>query len=185
MAEELQQNGAQATVNFLDEIVETTRLKPEDEAYDVAKEGLKTLLKDLVKPQYQGAKINGDLVDMMIAELDAKLSNQVNEIIHNEDFKALESTWRGLKFLVDRTDFRENVKIEMVNAAKQDLLDDFEDAPEIMKSGLYQTVYTSEYGQFGGQPFGAIVADYDFGCGAQDLKLLKDVASVAAMSHTP
>ena len=185
MAEELQQNGAQATVNFLDEIVETTRLKPEDEAYDVAKEGLKTLLKDLVKPQYQGAKINGDLVDMMIAELDAKLSNQVNEIIHNEDFKAWESTWRGLKFLVDRTDFRENVKIEMVNAAKQDLLDDFEDAPEIMKSGLYQTVYTSEYGQFGGQPFGAIVADYDFGCGAQDLKLLKDVASVAAMSHTP
>ena len=186
MAEELQQAGSSgATVNFLDDIVETTRLKPDDEAYSVAKEGLKILLKDLVKPQFQGAKINGDLVDMLISEIDAKMSNQVNEIIHNEEFKSLESTWRGLKFLVDRTDFRENVKIEVVNASKQDLLDDFEDAPEIMKSGLYQTVYTSEYGQFGGQPFGAIVADYDFGCGAQDMKLLKDVASVAAMSHAP
>ena len=64
MAEELQQDGAQTTVNFLDDIVETTRLKPEDEAYDVAKEGLKVLLKDLVKPEYQGAGLG----DLMAAE---------------------------------------------------------------------------------------------------------------------
>jgi type VI secretion system protein ImpC len=186
MAEELKQDGGAATtVNFLDDIVEATRLKPDDAAYAVTKTGLQTFLADIVKSKYAGAKISGDLVDMMISELDAQLSNQVNEIIHNDEFKSLEGTWRGLKFLIDRTDFRENVKVEMVNLSKQDLIDDFEDSPEIVKSGLYQTVYTSEYGQFGGQPFGAMIADYDFGCGPQDMKLLKNVASVAAMSHAP
>ena len=187
MAEELktQESAAAETVSFLDDIVESTRLKPTDEAYEVTKTGLQTFLAELVKPKYQGAKISGDLVDMMIAELDSQVSAQVNEIIHNDEFKALESTWRGLKFLIDRTDFRENTKIEIVNISKQDLIDDFEDAPEITKSGLYRTVYTAEYGQFGGQPYGAMVADYDFGCGPQDMKLLKNVASVAAMSHAP
>lgn len=187
MAEELkaQESAAAETVSFLDDIVESTRLKPTDEAYEVTKTGLQTFLAELVKPKYQGAKISGDLVDMMIAELDSQMSAQVNEIIHNDEFKSLESTWRGLKFLIDRTDFRENTKIEIVNISKQDLIDDFEDAPEITKSGLYRTVYTAEYGQFGGQPYGAMVADYDFGCGPQDMKLLKNVASVAAMSHAP
>ena len=186
MAEELEkQAGAEATVNFLDDIVESTRLKPTDEAYEVTKTGLQTFLAELVKPKYDGAKISGDLVDMMIAELDSQLSAQVNEIIHNKTFKELESSWRGLKFLIDRTDFRENIKVQIVNLSKQDLIDDFEDAPEITKSGLYRTVYTSEYGQFGGQPYGAMIADYDFGCGAVDMKLLKNVASVAAMSHAP
>ncbi|MGN1356057.1 MAG: type VI secretion system contractile sheath large subunit [Succinivibrionaceae bacterium] len=188
MAEELQaQAAAEAAsqTNFLDDIVESTRLKPTDEAYSVTKTGLQTFLAELVKPKYQGAKISGDLVDMMIAELDSQLSDQVNEIIHNKDFKELESTWRGLKFLVDRTDFRENVKIEAINLKKQDLIDDFDDAPEITKSGLYRTVYTAEYGQFGGQPYGAMIADYDFGAGPQDMKLLKNVAAVAAMSHAP
>ena len=167
MAEELEkQAGAEATVNFLDDIVESTRLKPTDEAYEVTKTGLQTFLAELVKPKYDGAKISGDLVDMMIAELDSQLSAQVNEIIHNKTFKELESSWRGLKFLIDRTDFRENIKVQIVNLSKQDLIDDFEDAPEITKSGLYRTVYTSEYGQFGGQPYGAMIADYDFGCGA-------------------
>lgn len=186
MAEEMQNaTESVATVNFLDQIVESTRLKPTDEAYEVTKTGLQTFLSELVKPEYQGAKISGDLVDRMIAELDAKMSNQVNEILHNEKFRALESTWRGVKFLVDRTDFRENIKLEMMNCTKQDLLDDFEDSPEIVKSGLYQNVYTAEYGQFGGQPYGAMIADFDFGCGAQDMKLLKYMASVAAMSHAP
>ena len=186
MAEEMQNAAESAeTVNFLDQIVESTRLKPTDEAYEVTKTGLQTFLSELVKPEYQGAKISGDLVDRMIAELDSKMSNQVNEIIHNEKFRALESTWRGVKFLVDRTDFRENIKLEMMNCTKSDLLDDFEDSPEIVKSGLYQNVYTAEYGQFGGQPYGAMIADFDFGCGPQDMKLLKYMASVAAMSHAP
>jgi len=121
----------------------------------------------------------------MIAELDKKLCRQVDEILHHPDFQRLESSWRALKFLVDRTNFRENIKIEVMNASKDDLLSDFEDSPEITKSGLYKNCYTAEYGQFGGQPYGAIIANYEFGPGASDIKLLQNCASVSAMSHAP
>jgi type VI secretion system protein ImpC len=117
--------------------------------------------------------------------VDEKLSRQLDAILHNPKVQELESSWRSLKFLVDRTDFRENVKLELLNVSKDDLLEDFEDAPEIPKSGLYKTVYTAEYGQFGGQPYAAMIGNYDFGPGPQDIKLLQDVASVAAMAHAP
>jgi type VI secretion system protein ImpC len=97
----------------------------------------------------------------------------------------MESSWRSMKFLIDRTDFRENIKIELLNVSQEDLLNDFEDAPEITKSGLYRTAYTAEFGQFGGQPYGMMVGNYAFGPGPQDIKLMQYLASVAAMSHAP
>jgi type VI secretion system protein ImpC len=110
---------------------------------------------------------------------------QVDDIMHHADFQKLESAWRGLRFVVDRTNFRENIKLELLSVSKDQLLEDFEDAPEVVKSGLYKHAYTAEYGQFGGQPVGAMVANYDFGPGPQDIKLLQNVASTAAMAHAP
>lgn len=171
--------------SLLDEIVQATRLKPEDEAYSLTKAGVQAFIDEMLKPQRTGQKVSAGIVDEMIAAIDLKLSAQVSAVLHNEEFQKLESTWRSLKFLVDRTDFRENIKVSIMNVSKQDLLDDFEDAPEIPKSGLYRTVYSAEYGQFGGQPFGALIANYDFGPGPQDMKLLSSVASVASMAHAP
>ncbi len=176
---------AAAGENLLDDIVQATRLKPTDEYYSVTKAGLQAFLEEMVKPDKAGAKISGQAVDQMIAEIDKKLSSQVDAIMHNKDFQQMESSWRSLKYLVDHTNFRENVRIDIMNATKEDLLDDFEDSPEVPKSGLYRQIYTAEYGQFGGKPYGAIVGNYDFGPGPQDIKLLQYMASVAGMSHAP
>ena len=173
-----------ATLSLLDEIVEATKLKPGDEGFSATRTGLRAFLKELVGTD-TGTKVSPALVDRMLADLDSRLSAQVNAIMHNQDFQKMESAWRGLKFLVDRTDFRQNIKIEFLNASKQDLLDDFEDAPEVTRSGLYKHVYTAEYGQFGGQPVGVIVGNYEFGPGTQDMALLQYMGSVAAMSHAP
>jgi type VI secretion system protein ImpC len=189
MAEEqvqAQQAEASATgeENLLDAIVEASKVKPTDEGYAMTKAGLQAFLKQIVERK-SDAKVSGALVDDMISEIDQKLSAQVNAVMHQEQFQRLESSWRSLKFLVDRTDFRQNIKVEFINASKEDLLSDFEDAPEVVKSGLYKQVYTAEYGQFGGQPIGAMVANYDFGPGPQDVQLLQYVASVSAMAHAP
>jgi type VI secretion system protein ImpC len=186
MSQEQREN-AQASVaapNLLDEIIEASKLKPADEGYSVTRAGLQAFLKELavVKPE---AKVSASLVDDMINEIDGKLSLMVNAIMHNEEFRKLESSWRSLKYLVDKTDFRENNKIEFINVSKEDLLADFEDAPEVVKSGLYKQLYTAEYGQFGGKPVGAVIADYDFGPGPQDMKLLQYAASVSTMAHAP
>ncbi|MDQ0314291.1 type VI secretion system contractile sheath large subunit [Amorphus orientalis] len=171
--------------SLLDQILQETRMAPEDDGYDVAKQGVAALISELMKPSRSDEKVNNLAVDQMIAEIDRKMSDQLNSIMHQENFQKLESAWRGLKFVVDRTDFRQNIRIEMMNAAKDDLLTDFEDAPETVKSGLYKHVYTAEYGQFGGQPFGAVISNYEFGPGAQDVKLMQYMSSVGAMSHAP
>ncbi len=184
-AQEAQASQVVEETSLLDEIVQATRMKPTDEGYSMTKQGLQIFIDELLKPGREVDKVTQATVDDMIANLDQKLSAQMNEILHNDQFQKLESAWRSLKFFVDKTDFRENIKIEMINATKQDLLDDFEDSPEITKSGLYKTIYTSEYGQFGGKPYGLIVGNYEFGPGAQDIKLLQSIASVATMSHAP
>ncbi|WP_339409137.1 type VI secretion system contractile sheath large subunit [Pseudomonas sp. EA_35y_Pfl2_R5] len=174
-----------ADLGILDRIIAETKLTPDDEAYDIAKRGVSAFIEELLKPQNENEPVKKAMVDRMIAEIDAKLSRQMDEILHNAEFQALESSWRGLKLLVDRTNFRENIKLEIINASKQDLLDDFEDSPEIMQSGLYKHIYTAEYGQFGGQPVAALIANYFFDPSAPDVKTLQYVASVASMSHAP
>ena len=127
---------AEAPESLLDDILQATRLKPSDEAYSVTRQGVQAFIDELLKPGREETKISPLMVDEMIADVDRKLGSQLDAIMHNEEFQKLESAWRSLKYLVDKTDFRENIKIEMLNVSKQDLLDDFEDAPEITKSGL-------------------------------------------------
>jgi len=173
------------TLSLLDEIVRETKLSPGDEGYEVTKLGLQTFIDALLQPGREGDRVSQGLVDEMIADLDRKLSGQMNLILHNKEFQQLEAAWRSLKYLVDHTDFRENVKIEVLNVSKQDLIDDFEDSPEVVKSGLYKLAYTAEYGQFGGQPYGMMLGNFDFGPGNQDVAVLRNIASIATMSHAP
>ncbi len=169
----------------LDQIIAETRLTPGDEAYDIARRGVAAFIEELLKPHNQGEPVKKALVDRMITEIDARLSRQMDEILHHAEFQSLESAWRGLELLVDRTDFRENIKIEILSVSKQDLLEDFEDSPEVMQSGLYKHVYTAEYGQFGGNPVGAIIANYFFSPSSPDVKTMQYVSSVACMAHAP
>ncbi|WP_368642169.1 type VI secretion system contractile sheath large subunit [Castellaniella ginsengisoli] len=182
-----EQTGAapEASGSLIDQLLETTRVRPGDESYAITRQGIQTFISSLLDPARTTDRITASLADDMIAELDKKLCRQVDEILHHPDFQRLESSWRSLKFLVDRTNFRENIKIQIMNVSKDDLLSDFEDSPEVTKSGLYKNCYTSEFGQFGGQPFGAIIANYEFGPGSSDVKLLQYCAAVASMSHAP
>ena len=139
MTQEAQGEGATQTLegeSLLDEILAETKMAPGDEGYEVAKQGVQAFIAELVRPQREGEKVDKALVDAMIAEIDQKLSVQIDEIIHHPDFQTLESSWRGLKFVIDRVNFRENVKVEMLNVSKEDLLMDFEDSPEIPKLSL-------------------------------------------------
>jgi len=190
MSDQQQQAGgaaAEATTgeSLLDDILSETRMQPSDEGYEVTKRGIAALIKEIVSPKHQGEKVDKAFADALIAEIDAKISKQLDVVLHTPALQKLESAWRGLKFVVDRTDFRENIKVEVLNVSKEDLMTDFEDAPEITKSGLYKIAYTAEYGTFGGKPYGAIFSNYDFGPGPQDVQLLQNCASVAAMSHAP
>jgi len=166
----------------LDAILATTRTT----GYPVDSEPIINGLRALLRLSAQkAANASPALADYLISLIDDKISGQVNAILHHPDFLALESTWRGLRFLTDRLDFSQNIRLEYINISKDDLLRDFQDSPEVVTSGLYRHTYTAEFGQFGGVPVTAIIADYIFTPSPQDIQLLHYVASVAAMAHAP
>ena len=181
-AAEAAQEMPEDVASLLDDLTVATGIKDRD-ARRVARRGVEELLGNLFRQPVE--KIDKSLIDAYITEIDAKLSSQIDEILHHEDVQKLESAWRGLKFVVDQTDFRENIKIDILNVSKEELLEDFENAPEIVKSGLYQHMYTAEFGQAGGEPIGAMVANYSFGPGPQDIALMQKVCAVGAMAHCP
>ncbi len=174
---------AEASSDLLDELAGGLSVKPGEEGHEVANTGLRELMRQLLgRP---GVKVNAALLVELVADIDKKISGQVDEVLHHPDVQKLEAAWRSLYFLIDRTNFKENIKIEFVNASKDDLLADFEDEPEITRTGMYKHVYDSGYGVFGGEPVGAIVGNYEFSAAPQDVKLLAYCASVAAMAHAP
>lgn len=142
----------------------------------------------LTRLKISGAKVeklDKNLLDHHIAELDRQISRQLDAVMHHDEFQKVESAWRGLKSLVDKTDFRQNVKIEVLDVSKDDLRQDFEDAPEIIQSGLYLQTYVAEYDTPGGEPIGAVISAYEFNASAQDVALLRNLSKVAASAHMP
>jgi type VI secretion system protein ImpC len=125
------------------------------------------------------------LLDEHIASLDMQISRQLDAVMHHPDFQRIESTWRGVKSLIDQTDFRQNVRIELLDISKDDLVRDFEDAPEIAQSGLYLHTYIREYDMPGGEPIAAAVSNYEFDRSPQDIALLRNISKVAAAAHMP
>ncbi len=130
-------------------------------------------------------KIDKGVLDTIIAEIDSKISDQLDQVLHHPDFQKMESAWRSLKFLVDRTDFKKNVKIDLLDMDKDELVEDFEDAAEIIQSGLYKQVYTDEYDTPGGEPYGVMISNYEFNSGPEDIATLQNISKVAAACHCP
>lgn len=184
------QGQADAAANYedgslIEQVISYTRVQPEDETYGIAKLGVETLLKEIFTRSDSESRIDKRYVEQLIDELDERLSQQVDAILHHPTFKTLERPWRSLKFLCDRTEFAENIKVEFISVTKEKLQDDFTDAADITESGLYKTVYTNEYGQFGGEPYGVIVGDYEISPAAPDMQLMQHMGSLAAMTHAP
>ena len=130
-------------------------------------------------------KLDKTLIDHHIAELDFQISRQLDAVMHHPEFQQVESLWRGLKQLVDNTDYRQNVKTEILDVAKDDLRQDFEDAPELIQSGLYWHTYTAEYDTPGGEPIGSVISAYEFDASPQDVALLRNISRVSAAAHMP
>lgn len=126
-------------------------------------------------------------IESIIAAIDKKLSEQVNAIIHHEDFQKMESAWRGLHYLVNNTETDEQLKIRVMNISKTDLHKTLKryKGTSWDQSPIFKKVYEEEYGQFGGEPFGAIVGDYYFDQSPPDVELLGEMAKISAAAHSP
>ena len=126
-------------------------------------------------------------IEAMIAEIDKKLSEQVNAILHHADFQKLESAWRGLHYLVNNTETDEMLKIRVMNISKNEVAKTLKRYKGTAwdQSPIFKKVYEEEYGQFGGEPFGCLVGDYYFDQSPPDVEMLGEMAKVSAAAHAP
>lgn len=158
-----------------------------DEAKSAVEAAVLTLAQQaLANTQVIGKDVTQS-IQAMIAAIDRKLTEQVNKILHNEEFQQLESAWRGLHYMVNNTETDENLKIRVMDVSKKELhktLKKFKGAAWD-QSPMFKKVYEQEYGQFGGEPFGAIVGDYHFDQSPPDVELLGEMAKIAAAAHAP
>ena len=170
--------------SLLDQVVAATRPQNSQEQ-SRAKDYFGQFLQHVVKPGQVVSKDVETNVKSWIAEIDKKLSAQLNEILHDPGLQQLESTWRGMHYLVHQSETGETLKIRVLNVKKQELFKDLEKAVEFDQSNLFKKIYEEEYGQLGGQPYGMLIGDYEFGRSAEDVSLLKMISGVAACAHAP
>ena len=172
-------------VSLLDQIVDQGRLGRDAAAKERGKDLVKNFVTEVLKGTVTIAADTEAMINARIAQIDELISTQLNEVMHHPDFQRLEGTWRGLKYLLNNTETSDKLKIKVFNASKKDLLKDLQKAPEFDQSALFKKVYEEEFGVFGGTPFGALVGDYEFGKGGQDIELLEKISQVAAAAHAP
>jgi len=158
---------------------------------DKAKESVEVAVRTLAEQALAGTNlVSGDVlgtIQGLIAALDKKLTEQINLIMHTEEFQKVESAWRGLHYLVNNTETDEMLKIRVMNISKNDLAKTLKKFKGTAwdQSPIFKKMYEEEFGQFGGEPFGSIVADYYFDNSAPDVELLSSMAKVAAAAHAP
>jgi type VI secretion system protein ImpC len=182
-----QAQGAVAEVGEFDKLLDK-EFKPKT---DKARDNIRVAVQTLAEQALAGTSLISDdaikTIEAIIAEIDIKLTQQVNQILHHDDFKKIEGAWRGLHYLVNNTETDENLKIRVMNISKKDLgktLKRFK-GTAWDQSPLFKKLYEDEYGMPGGAPYGCLIGDYEFDHTPPDVEILSGMAQIAAAAHTP
>lgn len=125
------------------------------------------------------------LILQEISALDAALSKRLDAILHHPDFQKLEGSWRGLRYLVVNTETSASLKIRLLPATQDEIVDDLTKAIEFDQSALFKKIYESEFGTFGGQPYSCLLMDFAFGRSPEDVETLRLFSGLAAAAHMP
>lgn len=171
----------EGSASFLDQVVAATKQTPPDQAQE--------LVKNLVEQALSGTvtfdKNLTRTFERAIQAIDRKLSDQLNAIMHHPRFTQLEGTWRGLNYLIMNSETSTTLKIRVLNASKRDLSRDLQRAVEFDQSQLFKKIYENEFGTPGGEPYGALIGDYEWTQHPDDVETLRLVSNVAAAAFAP
>lgn len=195
MSAQGQQEGLQAPAatevsdSLLDTIVKEGRLGQNREEQEQGKQWVLAFLDDVRKSRGEArptvAKDTEGMIALRIKQIDELLSTQLNEVMHAPEFQKMESSWRGLHYLVNQSETSTSLKIKVMNVTKRELYNELKNAIEFDQSAVFKKVYEEEYGMLGGNPFGVLVGDYYFGRGPEDMEVLEKMSNIAAAAHAP
>ncbi|MGI4859073.1 MAG: type VI secretion system contractile sheath large subunit [Janthinobacterium lividum] len=176
-----------AELSLLDRIVQEGNMAVEPSQSGYARKLIGQLASQILDGGMRASPNKGvvAMINERVAEIDVLLTNQLNAIMHDSAFQALEASWRGLSDMVHGTQTSSRLLLKLLNVSKADLLKDIESAVDHDMSALFKKLYEEEYGTFGGHPFSLLIGDYMFGRHPQDIALLEGISKVAAAAHAP
>lgn len=175
----------QSGTSLLDQIVSEGRFQRDASTRERGRDLVKEFVEQVLEGHMTLTRDAESSIQVRIAQIDQLISKQLNVILHNPSFQQLEGSWRGVRYLLDQSETGVMLKLKVLNVSKRELLRDLQRAPEFDQSALFKKVYEEEFGVFGGAPFAAMIGDYEFGRGPEDMDLLRRVAQVAASAHAP
>ncbi len=168
-------------VSFLEQAISATKQTPRDETEEL----LKALTQEALKGTVQWDKNLTVTITNAIAAIDRAMSKQLSVIMKHEKFQKLEGSWRGLHYLTNNSETSSQLKIRMLNISKKEVAKDLEKAVEFDQSQLFKKIYESEFGIAGGEPYSAIIGDYEFSSHPDDVNLLTNISNIAAAGFCP
>jgi type VI secretion system protein ImpC len=171
----------EAGASLLDAVIGATKQTERDRAQDL----IKALTEEALKGTVTFDRNLSKTFDRAIAEIDRKVSEQLNAVMHNEKFLKLEGSWRGLHHLVMSSETSTSLKLRLLQASKKELGRDLQRAVEFDQSQLFKKIYENEFGTPGGEPYGALIGDYEWTAHPEDVETLRLVSNVAAASFAP
>ena len=184
-----QEAAAQETIEAgaLDQLLKKEFKPKTDRAREAVESAVKTLAQSALEQTDLISDDSVRTIEAIISEIDRKLTEQVNMILHHDDFQKLEGTWRGLHYMVNNTETDENLKIRVMNISKKDVAKTLKKYKGTAwdQSPLFKQLYEQEFGTPGGEPFGCMVADYTFNHTPPDVEILSGMAQIAAAAHAP
>ena len=168
-------------LGLLDQVIGATKQTERDRAQEL----IKALTEEALKGTVTFSRNLSQTFDRAIAAIDAKVSEQLNAVMHHERFTKLEGSWRGLHYLVMNSETSTSLKIRMFQASKKDLSRDLQRAVEFDQSQLFKKIYENEFGTPGGEPYGSLVGDYEWTAHPDDVETLRLISNVAAGAFAP
>ncbi|WP_196137607.1 type VI secretion system contractile sheath large subunit [Aliikangiella sp. G2MR2-5] len=168
-------------ISFLEQAIGATKQTQRDETEDL----LKNLTKQVMEGTVKWDKNLTITINKAIQAIDETLSKQVATIMHQEKFQKIEGSWRGLHHLISNSETGSGLKIRMLNISKKELTKDLEKAVEFDQSQTFKKIYESEFGTAGGEPYAAIIGDYEFSSHPDDIDLLSNMSNIAAAGFCP
>lgn len=175
------EGSAEEEVSFLEQAIGATRQTPRDETEEL----LRTLTSEATKGTVKWDKNLSVTINAAIAAIDEVMSEQLVNVMHNEKFQKLEGSWRGLNHLVMNSETGSGLKLRVLNISKKELTRDLEKAVEFDQSQTFKKIYESEFGTAGGEPYAALIGDYEFSSHPDDISLLGKMSNIAASGFCP
>lgn len=159
----------------------------DDQSTALVERGVRTLAEIAAR---DAITVGDDVVDTIkqyIARIDETLTRQINAIMHHDEFKRVESAWRGLAYLVNNTATDAKLQIKVMNVTKKEVHSTLKRyaGAKMDQSPLFRKIYEQGFGTLRGDPFGVLIGDYHFDAGGQDVEFLREMSKIAAAAHCP